>query len=779
MARRSRRSTRKKASPKRRRGTVQRRRWWPYAGGVGLVLLVVYVLVLNTIVTSRFEGRRWELPARVFASPMELYPGLELKPADFEEGLRLLHFKPAARITERGTYQRRGSEFRVHTRGFQFASDEEPSRELDVDFSGDHVVSVRDLKSGQNIALARLSPLLIANIYPRHNEDRILVRLDKIPPTMVKGLVSVEDRTFYSNIGLDFRSIARALIADIRAGRIVEGGSTLTQQLVKNLFLTNRRTVWRKANEAVMALLLTAHYSKDEIMETFMNEVYLGQDGQRSIHGVGLASEFYFEKPVSALDLSQQALLIALVRGPSYYDPRLHSKRALARRNLVLRIMAQQGVITDAQAHEAESRPLGVVKEAPSGVTPFPAFLQLVQNELERDYSEEELRSAGLFIFTTLDPLVQIATEHAVDQGLKQVEAGHGVKRGTLQAAAVVASVNNGEVLAVVGGRDVRYAGFNRALDIQRPIGSLVKPAVYLTALAQPKDYTLATLLDDSPLSVPQPDGKDWQPLNYSREYHGQVTLMQALVHSYNVPTARLGLAVGLPNIIDTLHRLGVTKTIPAYPAILLGSINLSPLQVAQMYQTIAASGYRTPLKAVRRVMDQQGQVLKRYPLTVEQAVNASTDYLIQATLHEVTQEGTAQALKSWLPNLSVAGKTGTTNDLRDSWFAGFSGQHTAVVWVGRDDNQPTGLTGATGALRVWADLMSDISTQPLDPPKPDNVEWKLIDPTNGLLADESCADAQWMPFIQGSAPQDFSSCGGGVSGTIRKTFRWFKGLLQ
>lgn len=772
--RRKRRSTRKQRRPMVRRSTL----WWLVLGGAAMLLL--YTAYLDFRVRDEFEGKRWSLPARVFARPLELYAGKALSPDELERELGLLHYRKASTPGQPGTYRRVGSTVRVRTRGFRFAEDIEPGRLLQVRFKDGVVESLQDAGAGVELTLVRVEPLLIANIYPQHNEDRVLIRLEDVPPLLIDALVSIEDRKFFEHHGLDLHAIARALYANVRAGRTVQGGSTLTQQLVKNFYLSSDRTLWRKANEAVMALLLEWHYSKEEILEAYLNEIFLGQEGQRSIHGFGLASPFYFERQLEDLDPEQVALLVALVRGASYYDPRRYPERARARRDLVLDRLAEQGLVSPVVADQAKSRPLGVVERRPSGVTPFPAYVDLVRRQLQRDYREQDLRSEGLFIFTNFDPLVQLQAEQALERRLGALEARGKLEPGQLQGAVVVATLEQGEVIALIGGRELRFAGFNRALDARRPIGSLVKPAVFLAALAQPERYTLMTRVDDGPLRVEQRGSEPWEPGNYDGEHHGEVTLLDALVHSYNVSTARLGLAVGLERVVGTLRRLGSERDIPAYPSLLLGAVDLAPLEMAQVYQTLGARGYRAPLRAIREVKDRMGETLQRYPLDVYRAVDPGAAYLVDAALHEVTVSGTGAALQQLLPaGLEVAGKTGTTDDLRDSWFAGFTGEHVAVVWLGRDDNRPIGLSGASGAMPIWARLIGGMRTAALRPPPPDGVEWVLVDPETGLRAEEHCQGAQSVPFIRGSTPEEWAPCAQGVGGAVQRTFRWFQELFE
>lgn len=732
----------------------------------GVVPFFIYVLYLDAQVQTQFEGKRWALPAHVYARALELYPDQPLTAGQFAAELKMLGYRELSRPQLPGSYARLGDAFVVTTRAFQFWDGAEKSASLRLEFSADRLLGIWQANTGDSVDLLRLDPPLIGNIYPSHREDRILVKLDEVPPLLIDALLAVEDREFFNHHGVSPQSILRALWVNLRAGKTVQGGSTLTQQLVKNFFLTNERTLWRKFNEAIMALLLEFHYDKNEILEAYINEIYLGQDGRRAIHGFGLASQFYFGQPLKKLAPEQIALLVALVKGPSYYDPRRRSARAFERRNLVLQLLVEQGKLAPEIAQRASAEKPAVLPQNSTRVSRVPAFIDLVRRQLRRDYSDTDLSSEGLRIFTTLDPIVQRATEQAVSLQLDRLQR-EGVD-ADIQGAAVVANVNDGEVQAVVGGRDPRFAGFNRALDAIRPVGSLIKPAVYLTALMRPEQYTLASLLDDGPLDVDMGGGEHWQPQNFDRQSHGvnyagkshQVLLNDALVHSYNIATARLGIALGVPTVIDTLRGLGAERPLTEYPALLLGAANFSPLDMTQVYHTLAAGGFRTPLRAIRAVLTADGQPLQRYPLSVKRAFDTIPVYLLNSSLRAVTREGTGQSLQYYLPKgLVVAGKTGTSDDLRDSWFAGFSDSHVAAVWVGLDDNRPAGLTGSRGALRVWGDILSRLGTRSLSADLPAEIKLAWIDRRNGLLADDDCPYAVQLPFAVGTQPGEYSAC--------------------
>ena len=770
---------RKRGRKKSRRKAAKRRSFWTRIVVILVILMAGYIAWLDYQVRDQFTGKRWSLPARVYARPLELYTGLELTAEQFQSELKALRYRPVASASSPGLFSRDGNNFQLLSRPFDFWDGQEISRNLRVTFSANRISGISDGGSGQPVRLARLAPVLVGSFYPAHNEDRVLLQLDEVPVGLTDALISIEDRGFYSHYGVAPLAIVRAFLANIRAGGVVQGGSTLTQQLVKNFFLSSERSLLRKINEAIMALLVEWHYNKNEILEAYLNEVYLGQDGNRAIHGFGLASYFYFERPLTELSVDQYALLVALVKGPSYYNPRRHPERALSRRNRVLDVMAELELIEPATAASAKSRKLGVSPFKRKAINTFPAFLELVRRQLQRDYRDEDITSEGLRIFTTLDPQLQWRLEQVLETRLKKLENGHKMKTGTLEAAVVVASVQGGEVLALAGGRNPKFSGFNRALDAKRQGGAWLKPSVYLTALEQPENYTLATLLDDSPLTFTARNGDVWEPRNYDRKNHGEVPLYQAVAHSYNVSTARLGLALGIEPIIRTLRKLGVEQHLNPYPSLVLGAVEMSPLQITNMYQTFASGGFRSSLRAITAVLAAAPSPLQRYPLSVQAAIDPAPNFLVTTAMRYAVREGTGRGLYQVLPeNMDIAGKTGTTDNLRDSWFAGFTGDRLGVVWIGRDDNQSTGLTGSNGALRIWGDLFAGFNSSDQLPVAVDNIEYLWIEPKTGLLADAGCRDAVQLPFIAGSAPVERAACAK-KNDVLTTPVDWFKELFE
>ncbi len=692
--------------------------------------------------------------------------------------LREAGYREELREGESGWFARDGDWLEIAERPFVFWDGPQAAKRVRVAFDDKTVRTVQDAE-GKDLPLARLEPLPIGGIYPANNEDRVLVRLRDVPKQLVEALVANEDRSFYSHHGFDLRGMARAALSFVR-GNGLQGGSTLTQQLVKNFFLTPERTLSRKVTELFMAVLLEIHYDKEEILETYLNEIYLGQDRDRAIHGVGLASLYYFGKTVEHLTLAESALLVGMVKGPAVYDPYRHPERALERRNVVLRETKDRGYATMEQYARARETSLGVNQKAAMGTSPHPAFLELVHRQLRRDYDETDLRAEGLRVFTTLDPRVQGAAERTLERRLAQFDQSKRFGAPGLEGAVVVTDSQAGEVQALVGGRDVRYRGFNRALDAARPVGSLLKPAIYLTALAEPSRYTLVTTIDDGPFVWKSRGAPDWEPTNYDKTFHGAVPLRTALAQSYNAATARLGTELGVERVLATVKKLGVERELRPYASTLLGAAEMSPLEVAQMYQTIASGGFRTPLRAIREVTTQEGRPLKRYPLAVEQAFPAEPMYLITAAMQGVVREGTAQSMKYWLPPESaVAGKTGTTDEQRDAWFAGFTGDRLGIVWIGYDDNRAARLSGAGAALPVWGEMMAALDPEPLALPKPDGIESVLIDPSSGLRADGGCPGALELPFAQGSAPVERAPCASAVGVAVEQVKQQAKSWLE
>jgi penicillin-binding protein 1B len=723
------------------------------AFGVVLGFLVPYVLYLNHQVSQKFGALQWQVPTRVYARPLQLLPGMAMDGQTLKTELDAASYQDDGAGAIPGTYARNGERFTISSRGYMDVDGRVAPRRVQVTLSGGQITALRDANQQQALQAARLDPARIATLYGQKQEERRLVQLEDVPEKLVTGLQAVEDRNFATHHGVVISSMARALWVAVKSGgHVKQGASTLTQQLARSglLGIGQEQTPARKFKEIIYALILEARYGKHTLLEAYFNQVYWGQRGNQAIHGVSAASEYWFGRDMGSLSTEQIALLIGMVKGPSYYDPRKHPERALERRNLALDKMHENGLIDDAEYKRAHAAPLGVT--ATPGVLAanrFPAYVDLVRRQLAHDYPESSLQGAGLTVLTGMSPSAQGYAEGAVTRTIVALEKG---KRPPLQAGLVLTDVHNGDVLAAVGNRNVTEPGFNRALEAKRPVGSLLKPFVYLLALAQPDTWSLASEVDDSPVTVQLGRNRNWQPSNSDGRSHGTVRLIDALAHSYNQATVRVGMKVDPRRVTELLHVLAGIKADPN-PSLILGSTDQSPYAMAQLYQFLASGGQIQPLHAVRGVLDPQGKLLSRYDTTPAPAQEGDSiaAHLIGVAMQAVVSEGTGQQLLSdGLGRLSPAGKTGTSNDGRDSWYAGYTGDHLAVIWMGNDQNLETGLYGATGAMRVWSGIFTRLPSAPLKVPDK-GVDWQWVAGNNST--DASCPGARQLPFVPGYAP--------------------------
>jgi penicillin-binding protein 1B len=731
---------------------------WPVLIGIGFAIgfVVPYTLVLDHRVKTRVTEIDFTQPTRVYGSPQLLEAGVPMDKATLELELQMAGYTEAARAAHvPGTFSLDGDKFIIASRGYMDPVGGELPRRVRVTLGSGSIRSVFDLTADKPLRKTHLDPARIATLYGSEQEERIIVQLAELPPLLVQGVQAVEDRDFKNNHGIDLSSIARAAWADLRAGKKVQGASTITQQLVRNLFLDRNKTLVRKFNEAVLSILLDAHYSKGEILAAYCNEVFMGQQGNQAVHGFAAASWFYFGRPVQTLRPQEIALLVGMVQGPSYYDPRRNPERALARRDVALDAFHTTGLLNDAQWKAARAAPLDVTPKPQLVVDRFPAFMDVVRNQLKQDFSDQQLRSGGLAVYTTLDPAAQVYAEQSLDETLK----GLGKRGDKLEGAVVVVEPATGNVLAMVGGRGSDTHGFNRAYDARRPVGSSLKPFYYLMALTNPSRWNVASLLDDSPISMKLPNGKLWTPQNDDHVSHGEVPMVEALAKSYNLASVHLGMQLGVDRVAAFLRSFGLTD-VHANPSLLLGSVDMSPFQLAQLYEFFAADGHALPLLTLRGVLDAKGQVLKQYATKPGKGEYQQPERLVRWMMQQVTEYGTAAAIgNSSLASLNVAGKTGTSDHQRDSWFSGFTGDRLAVTWMGRDDNQPTHLWGATGALRVWMKLFEKMPSAPLSTSIGNGLQYAWIDPATGQGSLPQCDGARQYPFIDGYAPTVQNHC--------------------
>ena len=738
---------------------------------VFVVLMAIYGVYLDQKIRSRIDGKVWQLPAAVYGRMVNLEPDMSITKNEMVKLLEATQYRQVSKMTRPGEFTVQAKSIEMIRRPFDFPDSKEGQVRARLTFDGDRLDTIENMDNNRQFGFFRLDPRLITMLSSANGEQRLFVARNGFPDLLVDTLLATEDRHFYEHDGISLYSIGRAVLANLTAGRTVQGASTLTQQLVKNLFLSSERSYWRKANEAYMAVLMDARYSKDRILELYMNEVYLGQSGDNEIRGFPLASLYYFGRPVEELSLDQQALLVGMVKGASIYNPWRNPKLALERRNLVLRLLQQQQVIDQELYDMLSARPLGV---QPRGgvISPQPAFMQLVRQELQSKLGDKVKDLSGVKIFTTFDSVAQDAAEKAAVEGIPALKKQR--KLSDLETAMVVVDRNSGEVRAMVGGAEPQFAGYNRAMQARRSIGSLAKPATYLTALSQPNQYRLNTWIADAPISLRQPNGQVWSPQNDDKQFSGQVMLVDALTRSMNVPTVNLGMSLGLPAIVDTWQKLGVAKDqLHPVPAMILGALNLTPIEVAQAFQTIASGGNRAPLSALRSVIAEDGSVLYQSFPQAERAVPAQAAYMTLWTMQQVVQRGTGRQLGAKYPGLHLAGKTGTTNNNVDTWFAGIDGREVVITWVGRDNNQPTKLYGASGAMSIYQRYLANQSPVPLNLVAPEDIVDMGVDSSGNFVCgggmrtlpvwttnpDSLCQQSQpeqptGNPFEQSSQPQ-------------------------
>jgi len=750
--------------PERSRGRNRSRGPWRtlrfYARHLALwmvVGLLGYWLWLDREVAETFRDRQWSLPARVYARALELYPGAGVSRERLLRELSYLGYEKVDRPRNRGEFATLDASVDIFVRGFDYWDMPEVPRHIRVAFDRNGVTRVSDAHD-LPVDLLRLDPVEIGSINPTRFEDRKLLGFEELEGSFVDALIAVEDRRFFEHHGVDLFGLARAMWTNLVARRWVQGGSTLTQQLVKNFYLTSERTLTRKLIEVMMAVSLELRFGKREILETYVNEVFLGQDGDRAIHGFELAAQFYFGRPLRELDTGSVALLIGMIKGPSVYDPRRRPDAARQRRDVVVNVLLQRGMIDAEEAVRILEQPVRLRPRSAKGGAVTPTFMTLVKRQLQHEYSAADLNEAGLNIFTTLDIDLQEQAEKAVQSTLKRIEANG--KRSGLQAAAVVVEPHSGEILGLIGDRNPAFAGFNRALDARRPIGSVIKPFVYAYALSQPERYALYSPLADTAVTWTDRTGKTWQPRNFDGEEHGQVSLLDALTRSLNLATVNLALALDLVRIRDYLGRLGFEDSLPAYPSLVLGAVEMTPLELTGLYTTLANDGYQVPLRAISAVTNHEHQKLKRYGLELRSAMDSETAALVRFAMTRVVSHGTARAVRQTLPAVQpLAGKTGTSNDNRDSWFVGFGGNRLGVVWVGRDDNSVTGLTGSSGALPVWSAVMQGTALEPLGDSLPDALTWEWVDLRRGIAVPAGCANAERIPVHRRSYLDRAAQC--------------------
>jgi len=735
-----------------------RRRWfWWVAGAAALCAgLGLFLLWPFWKLSSHFEEIIFRQPSRLYAQPAELevgraYPPERILKELLGEGYREEENEAATLAPGRLRIVR--GVLSVHLRSFFLPDGRKGGGLLEIRFQGPRVT--RLWLNGQPQQQAVLEPPLLASYYGPDQLERRPVTVDDVAEDLVAAVVAAEDESFFSHSGVSPGSILRALWVNLRGGQVRQGGSTLTQQVVKNIYLTQERKLARKVEEAVLAVMLEMRYSKREILTAYLNEIYLGRSGGVNVMGMGAASRAYFGKDASQLSLAEAATLAGIIPAPASYSPLTHPDRAKERRDWVLRRLAALGRVEPARVEQALATPVTVAPE-PLARRRAPYFADAIEAEAARRYKVEDLADGGYSLFSTLSWDDQQAAQAAVDAGLAAAEKGYQKgNKSSLQAALISLQPSTGGILAYIGGRRYEQSQFDRVSQAFRQTGSAFKPIVYAAAFEE-KRATPATFLEDEPLTVAVGNGS-WSPKNDDGEYHGWVSVRTALEHSYNPATERLALQVGIPKIVALGRRLGIASTMEPYPAVALGATAVAPVELATVYASLAAGGIRPPVHGLLAVVDSHGKPVSGAPLPdPERVLSPQSDYLVTSLLQGVLERGTGAGAAPQLRG-RLAGKTGTTNDRRDSWFAGYAPERTTVVWVGYDDNAVTRLSGARAALPIWSRFTTAVappggySTFPLPP----GVRSALIDPETGQLATEFCPQVFTEVFADGDVPSE------------------------
>ncbi len=690
----------------------------------GLVFGAWYLKQLESTVTEKFEGRKWVFPSKIYSDSYLLYVGAPLRSENLIEKLRRLgYYETSGELRTKGEYRvlRSSGTIEIFLHDFAYPTEQSKGVPVRLSLQSNSVARIENLATGQEMFSLELEPELVTGLYERIWQERRLVKLADVPPLLVKAILAVEDERFYRHHGVDPIGILRAMWVNLRTLSYQQGGSTLTQQLVKNFFLSDERTMSRKIPEAFMALIAERKYSKDTILENYLNEIYLGQKGSQGIFGVWEAAQFYFAKPLSDLTTGECALLAGLIRAPNRLSPYRSYEAATRRRNVVLAKLLDDQIISRNQ-YDAALREKLPQRALVKVTNDAPFYVDYLRRELEENYSNAVLTKEGLRIFSSLDLQLQKIAERSLVEGLNKLEAAHPALRrkgeDSLEGAIVVLRPQTGEIKAMVGGRNYSKSQFNRVFQARRQPGSVFKPFVYLAALMYGGQsgikYTPDTIINDSQFTWSY-DGRDWQPSNYRNEYFGAVTLRRALENSLNSATSRVAQDVGIRRVRDMAHRLGIQSSLPAVPSLALGAAEVTPLEVAVAYSTLANGGVRPRPLAVRNVIDQNTKVLEKRDVRSEQVISPQLAFMMNDLLKGVLDRGTGAMARRLGFTRPAAGKTGTTNDYKDAWFVGYTPDLLAVVWVGFDGPSKLNLSGAEAALPIWTDFMkSATATMPV-----------------------------------------------------------------
>lgn len=750
MSRRRKTSRSKKARAVR----FRRRALLSTAALVGLVGAAAWFIWPFWQLSAQLEAAAGQAPSRLYARPLVLEEGRYVRLDRLEQELEIVGYQKTMNEPAQGQYRLANGRLEVYLRPFPTVRGIDPGGMLEATFAGQRVVSLHRL--GQRVPQAGLEPPVLASFLGSGRREKRPVPLSEVPEQLVYAVLAAEDASFFSHAGLSVTGILRAGWVNLRGGQVSQGGSTLTQQLVKNLFLTHERTWARKVRELVLAVLVDLRYDKRAILETYLNEIYWGTDGAVNVMGVGSASWAYFGKRPSELTLCESALLAAIIRSPGLYSPGRQPARATERRNAVLSRMAERGWLDSERLESALAEPLcHQPRSVPLREAPY--FADFAAEESIRRFGVDPRTASGLALLSTLDRRAQQSATEAVEWGLEALEKGweKGAQKEPLQAALLSIEPDTGAIRAYVGGRDYARSQFDRVRHAERQAGSAFKPVVYAAAF-EANVASAVSLVEDSPITVALA-GRRWSPQNSDGDFRGWVTVRTALEKSLNIPTVRVAIAAGLPRVVETARALGITTDLQAVPALSLGAFEVTPLDLATVFATLAAEGVRRQPYGLAGVVDASGIPLSGRPLApASRALSRESAFLVTTILQGVLDRGTAASVRAQGLNDRLAGKTGTTNDRRDSWFGGYSPDQATLVWVGYDDSSPTRLSGARAALPIWARYTWKVRPAGGYPlfELPESMTTAVVDPLSGELATDSCPTVMTEAFLAGTQPR-------------------------
>ena len=740
---------------------------WRHSAGIAFLVMIGFVGFLAfigytyVVITKKFDSsRRWDLPSRIYSDATPIVPGMTIPRTLLEPKLNHVGYhEVTTRVTNPGEYRYAGGTLEIYLQNFEYPDIEFRALPVAIEMDGGTVRAIKRLDDGVALRGIRIEPELITSIFNDEMEDRLPVSLDSVPKVVSEAIISTEDKGFYHHEGISIRGTLGALVTDIRNKNMTHGGSTLTQQLVKNLYLNPERALTRKVHEALMALLLEARYNKQQILEAYLNEIYLGQNGAVQIIGVEQASQVYFGKHVTYLTLPEAATLAGIIRSPNVLSPLSHPDRAKGRRDTVLQLMRDQGYITPAEYEQAVASPMTTAR-FPKTSRSAPFFVDLVLKQLKETHPETQLRTEGLRVFTTLDTIMQRSAEQALDSGIESLNKRYSYLRKSptpLEGVILTIQPGTGYVKALVGGRNYSKTQFNRAIQARRQPGSLFKPFVYATAMDPARGqqaFTAATVLDDSPISV-RSGNAVWTPQNYDLRYHGQVTVREALAHSYNIPAVRAAMNAGVPNVIKTAATIGIESHLAPYPSVSLGSFEVTPLEIAYAYSAFANLGVKAEPISILAVSTREGKLLESREVKMKRVAGAGVCYVMNDVLKGVFEFGTASKASALGFNRPFAGKTGTTSSYRDAWFIGYSPRILSLVWLGFDDGHSVRLAGGDACVPIWTANMNRVGglIPDVDWKRPEDVVDRQIDPQSGMLATPYCPQTKDEIFVAGTEP--------------------------